>query len=170
MNKKMKIFYALGIIYNLWPLALLLTHTWTYALAAYGLMQVLKTCIFVIRAGGASGPMGVSYGWPILRYLETRNSKKIYHEMGEFWLYMEKMETQYKVVLSEQGYIIDDIITSECFYSLSPERLSEWCKNAIDERYEKEMKEIRMMEEVNKWDGAVDQVSRRDKKLGDIGV
>jgi hypothetical protein len=32
------------------------------------------------------------------------------------------------------------------------------------------MKEIRMMEEVNKWDGAVDQISRRDKKLGDIGV
>jgi glycine cleavage system aminomethyltransferase T len=90
--------------------------------------------------------------------------------MGEFWLYIEKRETQYRVVLSEQGNIIDDIITSECFYSLSPEKLSEWCKNAIDERYEKEMKEIRMMEEVNKWDGAVDQVSRRDKKLGDIGV
>ena len=171
MKNKMRIFYALGIIYNLWPLALLLNHTWIAALVAYGIMQFIKVIIMLMRMSGATGVLGVSYGWPIIRYLETRCSKKIYHEMGEFWLYMERQESgTYRVVLSEQGYLYDKIIEYGCPYSMSPESLSTWCKDKIDTKYESELKERRMMEEIDKWDGAVDQISKRDKKLGDLGV
>lgn len=169
MKNKRLIYKALGIVTLLAAISPFFFGHWIVGLFDLGALAALLVLNIVTsnqRHGG-----NISIWFP---FWFVAPVKRIVHaELGEFLIH-DFLTNDKRVGIFRQGIFVCECVASTTIYVPSPDAIANSIKGELDRQYrdelDKKRKEKEYEDALKSFDGYLDPVSRREDKLGNIGI